>query len=367
MNIGVDIKAFKNGKTGIYRYLKSILDYLQEYDTTNNYILFETLSSEYELKNPRWKIVSTGWWKWLGFLWEQLYLPGLLRKHRIDVLWAPEQIAPIFASKATRIVTTVHDNVNIYFPETMAMGPRLILDYLFPHVIKRSDGLVIISNYVKNELLEHYPKQCDGKNMKMVHNGCPNWTLPENYSANEREDFLLYIGNPEPRKNLVRIIKALELLYEEDGISIPFHLIGPKESWKTDALTQTLNSSPIKDNIKILGYLSEEELVEQYTKCKAVVYPSLYEGFGLPVLEALQLDAVVLTSKGTVMEEVAQECAVYTNPHDANDIADKIKTIISDSFDRDSVLKNKEKVLAMFSWEKTAKAVHDYFMEIARK
>lgn len=363
MNIGVDIKAFKNGKTGIYRYLKSILDYLQHYDTSNNYILFETIPSEYKITNSRWKVVSTKWWKWLGFVWEQLYLPFLLKKHKVDVIWAPEQIAPILLPKSIKVVTTVHDNVNLYFPETMALGPRLILDYLFPNVLKRSDGLVIISNYVKNELIQHYGNICNNKDMKMVHNGCPDWVLPRDYSLDQRQDFLLYIGNPEPRKNLVRIIQALELL-QSKGISIPFHLIGPRESWKTESLTETLEKSPIRDNIKILGYLSEDELVEQYTKCRAVVYPSLYEGFGLPVLEALLLDAVVITSKGTVMEEVAQDCAVYVEPLNVEDIAKKISLVVSDSFDRDTVMKNKETVLRNFSWEKTALEVLSYIEKV---
>ena len=134
----------------------------------------------------------------------------------------------------------------------------------------------------------------------------PPWLPPQGYVESKRENFLFFAGNLEPRKNLVRLIGALEILRRKHGMTIPLHLAGPA-GWKNQSLQALIESSIIRKDIILLGYLSEENLKREYSSCKALVYSSLYEGFGLPVLEALSLDCMVLTSEGTVMQEVAQK------------------------------------------------------------
>jgi glycosyltransferase involved in cell wall biosynthesis len=360
MRIGVDIKAFKNGATGITRYLRSILDELQKLDCTNEYVLFSCAPSDYVLSNSRWKKVITPW-RLPGILWQQLLLPGLLIKNRIDVLWAPEQICPVYCPRSIRVVTTIHDLTAQHFPGTAEWSVRLIHSGLTAAVLRRSNCIIAVSDFIRKDLIDYFHNAVTTGKIVAVSNGLPeNWAPPKSYRATDRKDFLFFAGNMEPRKNLERLVKALELLHEKDGLTLPLHLAGPA-GWKNHSLQALIDKSPIKKSIRHLGYLSEEELIQQYLTCKALVYPSLYEGFGLPVLEALSLDCLVLTSAGTVMEEIAGEAAIYFDANDVRSIAGSIKMISELPFDRNRFLKNRLVILKTYSWKKASLSLMDIF------
>ncbi len=362
MRIGIDIKAFKNGTTGIARYLRSILDYLQELDRENDYFLFSCARSDYETRNPRWKKIITPW-RLPGIAWQQLVLPGLLRKNAIDILWAPEQMCPIFLSRKIGVILTVHDLVCRRFPQTSVWSNRMIQQHLLPRAVRRSDAIAPVSNYIARELESAFPRLLHGDTMKPVYNGSPEWTPTPGYAAGRRGNFLFFAGNVEPRKNLARLIQALEILLRKHGLSVPLHLAGPA-GWKNQSIHALIDSSIVKKNIAFLGYLSEEELKGEYQTCKALVYPSLYEGFGLPVLEALSLDCLVLTSEGTVMQEVAQGCAMYFDPKDAQSIAAAIRHIYDPAFDRSNYLDEKAEILRKYSWEHSAATLLSIMREV---
>ena len=364
MRIGIDIKAFRNGTTGIARYLRSIMDSLQEIDTGNEYVLFECSPSDYTPRNQRWRKVRTHW-RLPGILWQQLVLPFLLRKHRIDLLWAPEQVCPVFFTRNTRIVTTIHDLAYYHYPETFVLSTRLILRYFARGVARRSDRLVAGSNYIKQDFLSVYGRFCDTSKLVAIPDGRPEWSVPEDYRRSNRKDFLLFVGNIEPRKNLTGLIKALGLLHGK-GLDVPLHITGP-EGWKSGALRDVVRTSGVETNVSFLGYVTDTELKNQYLQCKAFVYPSLYEGFGLPVLEALSLDCLVLTSKDTVMQETAEDTALYFDPHSPADIAEKIAGVLEPGFDRTPYLRGRENVLSRYSWRETARRMLAVFSEVGQE
>ena len=155
------------------------------------------------------------------------------------------------------------------------------------------------------------------------------------------------------------MIRALEILSSQ-GKSIELQIASPS-GWKTKEIINYINKSPIKNHIKLLGFISLDELKIKYLTCKALLYPSLYEGFGLPILEALVLDCPVLTSQNTVMQEIAEDSAVYFNPLDPNDIAEKIRFVYSDGFNRKFYLKHKNRILGKYSWETSAKKMLSIF------
>lgn len=358
MRIGVDIKAFKNGSTGIARYLHSILDELQQQDTDNDYLLFSCAPSEYALSNPRWKKIITPW-RGPGIVWQQLVLPGLLKKHRIDVLWAPEQVCPVFTSRDIRIVSTVYDLTFLRFPETCVWSNRWIQKLLFPLTISRSDVIAPISDFVGREVNRWYPRRMHMKTMRTISCSGQGWSVPKDYDPARRQNFLFFAGNLEPRKNLDRVIRALELLYMRDGLTVPLHLAGPS-GWKNHTLHALITNSPIKSSILHLGYISEEQLIQEYLTCKALIYPSLYEGFGMPVLEAFSLDCPVITSKGTVMEEIAGDHAMYCDPANITSIADAIKRV-HNAHERTEVMQKRSAVVSVFSWKTSATLLHSLF------
>ena len=355
MNIGIDIKAFMYGSTGISRYIRCILDELQQIDTANHYYLFECRKSDYAPVNPNWRVITYNR-KLPGTLWQQFILPGLLKKYGINVLWAPEQICPLFGVPAgTKIATTVHDFTARRYPKMIRPLSRTIKKILIPRTVKKSAALLPVSEWIKNELAEFYPHvKSTPTIVRVVGNAVKEWRDDIAGFILKRENFLFCPGNLEPRKNHLRLIKALDIV-NDSGFNINLRLSGPC-GWDNAELLRQIKSGPVSSRIEYLGFISDEELLKQYLTSAAVVFPSLYEGFGIPVLEALKLNTPVLTSRGTVMEEIAGENALYFDPYDVNSIAGTIISFLKtggpvisrSSLDRYSWRRSAENLLAVF-------------------
>lgn len=356
MKIGIDIKAFKNGTTGIARYLRSIMDRLQEIDAVNEYFLFECTPSDYTITNKRWKKILLPW-RLPGIAWQQFVLPHHLKKHAIDVLWAPEQICPVLYRGT--IFTTVHDLAALRFPESCQKSNYLIQKFLFPATIRRSALLLPVSDYIAREVVATYPKLTDANRTVTVTNGSPAWPREHTLRASSQPPVLFFAGNREPRKNLGRLIDAIEIVHRE-GVAVKLRLAGPA-GWKNNELHAKIAASPVRDAITFLGYLTEEDLREQYRTCAAVVYPSVYEGFGLPLLEAFSMGARVITSRGTVMEEIAGAAARYFDPFDSSDIARVIRTVLAETPPDAAAFADYRRVLDTFTWEASARKLLGLF------
>jgi glycosyltransferase involved in cell wall biosynthesis len=360
MRIGIDIKALSNNSTGIARYLRETLDHLQLIDHENEYMLFECRESGYSLKNTNWIKKKTNWF-FPGVIWQQLVLPFLLKKHSMDVFWAPEQICPVFFMKAIKIITTVHDCVAVHYPKTSQWSVKTIDKILFNRTLKKSHLIITVSDYIKKDLLSSYRAILSPDKIIVIPHGKPEWKSPGNYNENTRSEFLFFVGSNEPRKNLINLVKALEILLN-NGHIVDLYIAGP-QGWRNQKYFRHLQKSPVRNQIHFIGYCSDRKLQNEYMTCKAFIYPSLYEGFGLPVLEALYFDSIVLTSRGTVMEEIAGPAALYFNPEDPNDIARIIESIYLPNFSRNDTLKYKKDVLQKFSWEKSATQLLESFQQ----
>ena len=352
MNIGIDIRAFKNGQTGIARYLRNLMDNLQVFDGSNRYFLFEPINLNYQISNKKWETICIPS-KLPGILWQQFILPFYFKKYSIDIFWAPEQIAPIFFSGKTKIVTTVHDLVVYRFPQSCQKSNLYIQKLLFPQSLRKSATILPVSEYIKNELLSKF-QFLKTKDITVVTNAGPQWTIPNDYSPLNRKNYLLCVGNIEPRKNIIRLIKAFEKIEDSD---LKLVIVGPK-GWKNTEFYQVIGASPKKSKIVIQGFVTEEELKTHYLSCKALIYPSVYEGFGIPVLEAFAMDCPVLTSKGTVMEEIAGDSANYFDPYNIDEIAISIKALCKREYKFEGSFKKRENIFYnKYNWSKSAQQI----------
>lgn len=362
LRIGVDIRTLNDGKhgietSGIQTAVISLLDQLQQIDTVNEYLLFETRESNYRIYNSKWKKLVLPTFRIPGILWLQFIFPFYLLKHKIDVFWATKFICPFWLSRKIKVYTTVYDLSYLHFPKTQLFMDKIKYQILVPPSLKRSTAIIVDSLFIKRDIEKNI--RSNKTPVIALPLGKPDWTIPSAYSSEKRQEFLFFAGNIEPRKNLINAIKALEILYSR-GKSIELHIASPA-GWKNRELHDYIERSPIKSNIKLLGFLSCDELKTKYLTCKALLYPSFYEGFGLPVLEALVFDCTVLTSQNTVMQEIAENTAVYFNPFDPYDIAEKILLVFSEGFKRDYYLKQKNKVLEKYSWETSARRLLSVF------
>jgi glycosyltransferase involved in cell wall biosynthesis len=365
MNIGVDIKVLYGGQAGIATYIRNTLDALQDIDCANRYFLFEKQASSYKITNPLFtKILVPS--RLPGTLWLMAVLPFQFKKHSIDVFWGPEQVIPcIFPSCGTPMVSTILDLTMVRYPETMQTTNFLINKFFLRKSIRRSERILTISKAIKREILASYPGEASADNIVVTYPGKPRWPMSE-APEGSRGEHLLFVGSFEPRKNLMNLLKALLIVRKKENRTVPLRIVGPP-GWKNKAIIRFVKNNGLEGQVFFKGYCTEDELRREYAACKAFIYPSLYEGFGLPVLEALVTQTPVLSSQGTSMEEIAFECIILFDPHDPKDMAEKIMRVYRPDFDGPGLLKGREKVLNRYSWEITARKTLEVLTETFRK
>jgi len=345
LHIGIDISVLSDKQTGIGRFISGTVNALQQIDKENTYFLFEKNPTDFKIFNGKWRKVCIPS-KLPGSFWLQLKVPKYCRKFGIDVFWSPRQICPIFGMDKIKIINTIYDLTFIHYPETLFLPNLVILKILIPASLKKVKRVTTISNFIKKDIQTQFPDL--KKDIDTIYCGRPQWKT-SNQKSIKRGEHLFFVGNLEPRKNLKNLIRAMEIVALKNK-EVRLHIGGPA-GWKNREIFKYLENCSVKNNVKILGYLTEQQLKNEYLSCKAFVYPSLYEGFGLPVLEALMMDCPVITSKYTVMEEIAGGSVLYCDPRNPEDIADKILKLQTYKFD----CQISQKILSKFSWPKTAR------------
>jgi glycosyltransferase involved in cell wall biosynthesis len=360
MKIGIDIKALARGKAGIARYLREILRNLAAIDTANQYCLFEKDPVEDVPKAPNFRRLSLPS-RLPGTLWLQTVVPRQMIKHGIDIFWCPEHIAPLARALETPTVITVHDLTFKHYPRSLQRSNYWIFKLLFARSLKKAKSIIAVSEFTRRDLIRCYKSLSLEDKVIAIYNGRPGWKLPQSYNPENRGEHLLFVGSPEPRKNLIAVLRALAIL-KEKGRKIALRIVGPA-GWKNRNLSAFIKKHNLTSQITFAGYCEYDRLFEEYIACKALIYPSFLEGFGLPVLEALETDTLVLASRETVMEEIGGKAVMTIDPHNARDIASALERLYQDSFNRYEYLAHSVEALAKFSWKESARR----HLEVFRK
>jgi len=355
MNIGIDIKALYAGQGGIAAYISRVLNALQEIDRDNNYFLFEKNPSSYNIVNPRWKKVVVGS-KLPGTVWLLLKLPFYFSKYSLDVFWGPEQIcACVFNPAKVKMISTIHDVAVKVCPETMQTSNYWINRLFLKASIRKSNKVLTVSQCIKKEICSYYPKEISPADVVVTYLGKPDWVISDK-DIIVRKDHLLFVGSFEPRKNLMALLCALLVCRKEMGKTIALRVIGPS-GWKNNLTHKFIVDNDLSTQVTFSGFLDETGLLNEYRTCKAFIYPSIYEGFGLPILEAMAAGAPVLTSRGTSMEEFAAEAVVLFDPLAPRDIAEKIALVYSADGGHRGKMEKYGALLQRFAWKKTASEI----------
>ena len=361
MRIGIDIKCLRYNNSGIGRYLISLLDELQALDHENEYFLFSPHEIRYDISNKNFRLCPyhgkfAVQKKIPGILWQQLTLPKLLQRYKIDVFWGPEQTLPLGKSCCKKVLT-VHDFVYKRYPKTMRKSVRWINKHIGKKSILEADVVAVNSEFTQKELLHFHPN-IDKNKIEVVPCGIKKSDKP--CAKSSARNGLLFVGSLEPRKNFKNLVKALEIL-DQKGIQIKLTMTGPK-GWKNSSENNLLQNSSVAKNIQHLGFVSDQELRDLYANSAAVIFPSMYEGFGLPILEALNYKTPVLTTKGSVMEEIAEDCGIYFDAGSPESIARTIENFLTQQQD---FLKNKEDkrsaILEKYQWKNSARQLLQIF------
>lgn len=292
--------------------------------------------------------------RYLHHIWEHSLLPYKARKY--DILFCPGNIAPLWKPSAFKLVITLHDLSFIYFPNSYSSAFRIYYKKVIPRVLSLSDAIITVSENEKKRINEYFPKF--KHKVRVVPSGLRG-KFKNVKIKYDKQNYILYVGSLNPRKNFQGVIKA----FQKISSKIPHELRIVGGEFKIFKKVNLINS----DRVRFLGYVDDDTLVELYSNCSLFVFPSFYEAFGFPVLEAMACGAPVITSNLSSLPEIADGAAVLVNPYDINELANAMLRVLEDRDLRDSLIRKGYERAQLFSWNKTAKGILSVFEEVLSK
>ena len=378
MKIGFDTSQTGNNKAGCGYFADSLIQALAGMDRQNEYILYPYFGTSFwdpeaahttrkiDRPNVSKELISSDFGESMAF-WKNLPPDAEARLGNPDIIHANNYSCPK-GLEYPKIIYTLYDLHFLEYPEWTTEENRCVcFEGVYAAAIY-ADFIIAISQYSRDRFLElfpHYPSE----RIRVVHLGS-RFSVGDNTKGKEKVfkeiqpgEFWLAVGTLEPRKNLRRLLNAFALYMRQTAIKYPLVIAGGK-GWLEDGLTEFIHSLGLSDSVQMLGYVSDEALTWLYSNCFSFVYPSLYEGFGLPVLEAMGLGASVITSNTTCLPEVAGNAAHYVNPFDEQDIALAFKQLGEDAIYRTELKKRAIGQSKKFSWGKSAAEVLDIYRRV---
>jgi len=374
MRIGVNALFLIPGKVGgTETYLHNLLRNLAMIDRENEYIIFTNKENSgiFEISQGNFKealcpIKAT--FRPARIFWEQFILPLQVSKYNIDVLYSAGYTAPVIIPCSS--VVTIHDMNYFYYPEDFSRLSALFLKVLVPIAAKRVDKIITVSNNSKKDIVKILKvpesKVCvtyeAGKIVSLPEEKVRGKKLEKDYRNDKK--FILTVSASHPHKNLPRLVEAYNILYKKYQIKHQLIMVGIKGR-AHHLLTKSIKKLSLGERVKFIGWVSREDLSLLYLNADLFVFPSLFEGFGLPILEAMSCGVPVITSNYGAMAEVAGEAALLVDPYNIDEIAEAMYKVLTDKNLRENLIKKGLERAKQFSWEKTAKETLKIYKEVA--
>ncbi len=284
-------------------------------------------------------------------------LPGLLKKLSPHIVIEPAHFGPFNLPKRIKRVTVIHDLTPIKFPQFHKFYSQLLQRLFLPGILKRADLIVTNSKNTKNDVIAYSPQAKD--KTAFIHLGKDEMFKPiKDISVLTKygiqQPYFLFVGTIEPRKNLISLLAAFEQFKQKNQTNHKLLIVGGK-GWKSRRFFKKLKNHPFRSEIILPGYLLREELPVFFSLAEAFIYPSFYEGFGFPVLEAMACGTPVITSKSSSLPEVGGEAALYFDPYNVSELVEKMELLTESDDLRKEMIERGFQQAAKFSWEKYAK------------
>lgn len=364
MKIGVDVSLLVGNLTGIGRYTHELLKRLIE--SGHEWFLYShcQINADYtERTNVHLRTVKT--LRCLPrIVSAQTTIPFQANLDKVDLFWSPTHRLPTLLSKKIARVLTIHDLVWKRAGETMRPLNRWLDATLMPEGIRIADRIIAVSEHTALDLRIEFPAmkhkiRTIPLGISLLSTVAPRDSLA---SLGLTGQYFLFVGTLEPRKNLARLIAAFSALPQRLRETVCLAIAGG-DGWGGVNVASIAERFGVQSNVRVLGYVSEEQLATLYSHALFLAMPSLYEGFGLPLLEAMARGIPVLTSDCSSMPEVAGDAGVLVDPHDVSSIVKGLVQMLESGARRSELSKLAVLNAARFSWDKATKETLEVFDE----
>lgn len=371
MRIAIDIRKYQD--FGVGTYVRNLVLHLARIDQTTDYILLCRPQDRGRITLPSRNFRLVDEPAAPHSVLEQIRVPVTLRRERVDLFHSPHAVVP--PAIHCRSVVTVHDCIHLMFPEYFpGRLSRLTAKLQLWVATHRSDRVLTVSETSKQDILRRFRIPAD--KVTVVYNAIDErLTDPpgeDDYARVRdryqiKDPFALYVGNIKPHKNLERLIEAFRALRQEPEFeSLKLVIIGDEIS-RYQGLRRAVHQHKLHKHVRFLGFVAPATLAVLYRLASAFVFPSLYEGFGLPPLEAMYLGTPVVTSNVSSLPEVVGDAAVLVDPYSAASIAEGMRRAITDQALRATLRERGMARAREFSWARSVDRIHAVYVEVLER
>lgn len=368
MHIGIDAsRVAEDSRTGTENYTFNLIEALKKIDKVNKYTLyFNKLPQYFEInqQNVSTRLIP------MKRLWTQARLAVECLFNPPDILFVPAHTLPIIRLPKVRTVVTIHDLGAEFLAEYHQFPQKLYLNWSTKYAARNADQLIAVSKSTQRDLIARLGAKKE--KISVIYEGVDQDFFQKNsheetsaikakYGLNK--PYLLFVGTIQPRKNLELLIEAFARVKNTDLELV----IAGKPGWLYETIYLSPEKNKVKDKVKFLGFIPTDDLPPVYSGALAFVYPSLYEGFGLPLLEAMACSCPIIASNSSSIPEVVGDAALLFDPNNKDQIVKSIRTIIKDSDLRADLAQKANRQVKKFTWEKAAEETLKVFEKVYAK
>jgi len=365
LHIGIDARIINHQMAGIGNYTYCLYRKLQK----SGRLKVTLFDDEFFADRRNFsRLSSRGLRKMMYIVWLNAKFPSILKKHKVDLIHAPNFVPPLYSGPPA--VSTFHDVGYLRYPRTH----HGIYAALFPGfanaAVEKSRLIIVPSKSSRDEMIHFYPR-CKDKLRVVYMAASEEFCRIEDESFLSRiarkyllpEKFILCVGTLEPRKNLERFFAAFRRYYDKRPDS-DLHLVLSGKTWvRHRQFLESRKKSGLENRIILTGYIPQEEIAAVYNLALALAFPSYYEGFGIPAVEAMRCGLPVISSNAFSLPEILQDSAIYFDPFDIEQMVGAIVRISEDGELRNELTRRGLKKAEDFSWESTAKLTEEIYYE----
>lgn len=377
MRIGIDARFITDmPRRGIGNYSLNLIKEIVKIDAVNNYIFYIATPDIEKIlpraSNVEIKIISPSFYP----LWENILLPIAAKKDRLDILHCLGNTAPLLLSRSTKLIVTIHDVIFLNEGESVPkpltfyqkLG-RIYRSFIVPRIAASSKYIITISEYSRQEILNNIPT-IDPRKVFVSYQSCD--LIFKDFQCNVKsielasretlkKPFIFCLGAEDPRKNTLRVVRAYLNLFEKNLISENIVICGYNK-WENSESFRLVKEAEAQDKVIFLGFIENKELAFLYHNAIAFIYPSISEGFGIPMLEAFSSGCPVIASDTTSIPEIGGNAALYFNPLNLVQIENAIIKIVNSSHIRDMLQTKGYERANQFTWSDAAQRTIKIYM-----
>lgn len=378
MKIGFDAKRIFHNFRGLGNYSRTLVESLVKHYPENEYVLFtppfeDTRAKEWNKRFSNLKVVTpkSTISKMFSSPWRSLFLSQVIKDHKIDLYHGlSHELPPGLKKRGIKSIVTVHDLIFMRFPDYFPLIDRKVYFQKFSHAVKEADLVVAICEQTKRDLIHFL--ECPEDKIKVVYQSChPDFyagsSEEKKHSIQEKynlpEHFILYVGALEERKNALSLVRAFARL--KDLVPHKLILVGDGKDYRK-AIEKEIVHQGLKERIQIYSDVAMEELPAFYQLADLFVYPSFFEGWGIPIVEALFSNCPVITSEGSCFPESGGPSSQYANPYSIEDIVSKMEKVLFNDDLRATMIREGREYAEQFHWRNTSKNLMEVYQDLMK-